>query len=235
MSSTVPGPSLTNVQGTNNIIVLNATVPPEGPKCIPIPVDLTTAATAQIDMTLATGQQKISGVQSIYVDNSENPAPLTVLVDGTNQEIECPALSQGTYPVISTNRPKFTVSSTGGVSVLIHFLNVPIPCNVWYPFVNERTQAAGSPNNSVVTGGVAVIVWNPPPTGGGVIINPKNATESLFVDIVNAPGTTAPGTNGTTVELAAGESFIVSPRFGGQVRVNALSSGHVFTVYGVTL
>lgn len=230
-----PGPSLSNVSGTENITILNATVPPEGPKCVPIPVDLTSVPSAIVDFTLATGQAKIAGVQSIYLDNSTNTEPVTIKVDGTQQTIEAPAGSQGTYPVISTNRPKFTISSGGAIALIVHFLNVPVPCNVWFPRQGELTQATGNATSIITTGGVAVNVWNPPPSGGGVIINPKAATESLFIDIVNAAGTTAPGAHGTTVELAAGESFVVAPNFGGVVSANAATSGHAFTAYGLSL
>lgn len=77
---------------------------------------------------------------------------------------------------------------------------------------------------TVTTGGTAVnaiIAAN-----GGIITNPANASESLWVDPINAAGTAAPGTNGTTFEVPPGQSFSCFP---GNTSVNAVSSNHTFT------
>ena len=88
---------------------------------------------------------------------------------------------------------------------------------------------------AIATGSDAVDVWptGGTPSDGAIIVNPFGASESLFVDIVNAAQTTAPGTNGTTVELLAGGTFTVPPGFSGTVSANAVTTGHTFTAYGV--
>lgn len=82
---------------------------------------------------------------------------------------------------------------------------------------------------AVATGGTAVTVFS----AGSIvnqayIVNPIGATESLFVDPVTTAGTTAPGTTGTTTELAAGQSYTIGPTTKA-VSVNAVTSGHSFT------
>lgn len=234
------GPSLANTPGVNQTTVLNALVPPEGPKSVAVPMDFTTTDTVLVDFTVTTSQAKISTVQMIYVDNFGNPARLDIAVSGTSQIIRCPAGRQGWFPVVATNRPKFTCTTTPGVTVTVLFLNVPVAQGNWNPDENDYVKASNPLTFTVTTGGTPVTVWQTTattqvPTDGAVIINPKAATESLFVDIVNAPGTTAPGTNGTTVELAAGDAFTVPPNFDGTVYANAATNGHTFTAYGASV
>jgi hypothetical protein len=90
--------------------------------------------------------------------------------------------------------------------------------------------AAGSAH-SITTGGTPVAVFAPNSIlNNGFVINPLAATESLFVDAVNAPGTVAPGANGTTIELAAGDAFTFGPNTG-TVMANAATSAHTFTAF----
>ena len=84
----------------------------------------------------------------------------------------------------------------------------------------------------VVTGGTAVTAFLASTiVTGAQIVNPYSATESLFVDMINAPGTTAPGTHGTTVELVPGQSWTAPGPLTTPVKVNATTSLHVFTAY----
>jgi hypothetical protein len=84
----------------------------------------------------------------------------------------------------------------------------------------------------VVTGGTAVTAFLASSImTGAQIINPYGATESLFVDMINVPGTTAPGADGTTVELVPGQSWTAPGPLTTPVKVNAITSAHVFTAY----
>lgn len=223
--------SIGQAGGPAQTAVLNALVPPEGPKVVAVPIDFSVFATAEIDFTIAMAQAKITAVQSLVLDNSGNASSVNIQVEGTLQSITAPARSQGVYAVISANRPKFTVSSAGGVPVTLLFLNVPLPTDVWFP--GDVSRSGEAPLASVITnGGTAAVVFNPPPSGGGVVVNPFAATESLFVDIVNSAGATAPGAHGTTVELVPGQTFDIPANFGGVVSANAVTGGHTFTAYG---
>jgi hypothetical protein len=214
--------------------VLNALVPPEGPRVVAVACDFSQFQSFNIDFTLAMAQARITAVQTISLDNSANSDPVTIKVDGTAQSITAPARSQGVYAVISTNRPKFLVTSAGSVPLTLLFLNVPLPTDVWFSGGATGVGAAALATR-IAAGGTAVAVFNPPPDGGGTIVNPFNASESLFVDIVNTAQTTAPGTQGTTVELVPGQAFSVPANFGGVVSANAITTGHTFSAYGIDL
>lgn len=224
------GQSLSNAPGVNQTTVLNALVPPEGPKSTAVYLDFTTVDQIDVDFTLATSQALITTIQAIVLDNSANDASVNFQVSGTLQSITAPARSMGVYVVVATNRPKFLVTCEGAVTLTPLFLNVPLPTNVWFPGDTDESAAAGLAH-TIAVGGTAVTVFNPPGGGGGRIINPFDATESLFLDIVNAPGTTAPGASGTTFELVAGQQFDIPAGFGGIVRANAVTNGHAFTAY----
>ena len=99
---------------------------------------------------------------------------------------------------------------------------------------NVTAVYAGGSQSVVGTGGLAIQAIAGPVTGG-YIVNPLSSSdqavtaEPLYVDPVNAPGLAA---NGTTIALAPGSSWYLptSLAAGGQVRVNATTSGHRFTV-----
>lgn len=78
--------------------------------------------------------------------------------------------------------------------------------------------------SSITTGGTAVVVARPP-IMGCYIVNPVTATEPLFVDPVGTPGLVA---TGTTVALAAGQSWNAIPGATTPVSVNAATAGHQF-------
>ena len=232
-------PTLANTPGVNQTNILNAVVPPEGPKSAAVVLDFTSTDTVIVDFTITTAQGKISTIQMLWVDNSLNDAPLTVTVQGTSQNIDIPAGAQGWFPVVATNRPKFVCTTPPGPVITSLWLNVPVAQGYWFPNGNGATGSVASLNFSVTTGGTAVDAYatvpgvSMVPSGGAVIKNPDAATEPLFVDIVNPAQLAEPGTLGTTVELAAGQSFVVPPNFMGNVSVNATTSGHAFVAYGV--
>jgi hypothetical protein len=93
---------------------------------------------------------------------------------------------------------------------------------------SQGTATAGSAH-AIATGGTAVTIFA---AGAivheGLIINPTSATESMFVDFVNNAGTIAPGPNGTTMEIVAGNSCAVPP-LATAVTGNAVTTGHTFT------
>ena len=91
---------------------------------------------------------------------------------------------------------------------------------------------------AVATGGTAVTAVSGP-INGGYIINPPNlagqgigAAEALYIDMVGTPGSTDAANNGTTSSLpATGGTFTLPPLATGvNVKVNAATTGHKFTV-----
>ena len=227
-------PSLGN-NAINQTTILNAVVPPEGPKSLPVTLDFTTTNTVLVDLTLTTAQGLISTVQSLFVDNSGNAGELSVSSSATQQTLKVPAGAAGWFTIVATNRPKITFTTPVGPVVSTILLNVPVSQSVWFPGGAPAAAGSGAAVFTLTAGNTAQNVWaaGAVPSGGAIVRNPKNATESLYVDIVNAAQVSQPGgTNGTSVELAAGEQFTVPAGFTGAVSVNATTIGHAFIAYG---
>lgn len=230
---------------TQQTAVFNSLVPPEGPKAVTIPLDFSTATSFEIDFTQAYAQGVISVVQTLWCDNSGNADDVIFTVAGSNQTIVVPAATQGSFPVISAIRTKINVVSSATGIVKCIFLNVPLPIGTWSPDGSQvtivgqpievtvtagTTTAAAGASFSIVTGGTAQTAFTAASiVNGGIITNPWGATESLFVDPVNAAQVTAPGTNGTTTELKAGQSFTLPGGLTNAVSVNANTAAHAFT------
>ncbi len=105
----------------------NAMVPSEGPKVIPVTVDLRTASSAAVDLSNQQMLHKIAFIQGVYVDNLDNPSPLSIIVGVTNQRITIAAGRQQYCPLLVPNPPQFIVESAGAVQVPVFFLNIPLP------------------------------------------------------------------------------------------------------------
>jgi hypothetical protein len=90
------------------------------------------------------------------------------------------------------------------------------------------TPKAGAAH-AVVTGGTPVVaVTAGTIIAGGLIRNPASASEVLLVDLVNAAQSSAPGTNGTTIDIPIGGDFPIPAGCTTQISVNAASSAHAF-------
>jgi hypothetical protein len=168
----------------------------------------------------------------VYIDNSLNGSAFTLTVAGTNMNVTARANSQGWYPLFCPNPPRFTFASSGGVNVPVFFGNMPMPSATWDTIPEDASNlTAEAPDNfSIVVGGTAQNVFAAGEIENSAIItNPFSASESLFVDLVNAAQTSAPGTNGTTFELEAGDTFFVPGPMVKPVSVNAVTTAHEFS------
>lgn len=218
----------------NQVGIYNALIPPEGPKALGFKLDFIDFQTNVIDFTYAYGQRIITILQSVYVDNSLNTAPVTVTCENAPfWSVTLEAGWQGTFAVVAPVRPKFQVSTTGSCIVNMIWMNVPIPENTWPTGAAASSGSApvGAGTITVPTGGTAVTPFGAAFvfSNGGFISNPAEATENLFVDPVNTAGVTAPGTGGTTSEIFPGGSYTIPPGVKATVSVNAVTSGHAFT------
>lgn len=237
--------------------VYNAIIPKEGPKTVSVPLDFSLNASYLLDFTLAYQQTTMTVVQACWIDNSANGNELSISVDNTGQVIRVPPNAQGTFPIIAAIRPKITVASAGSAVVPSMWLNVPLPLAVWYPAGGQAIVVSGTvtalegttpwivagtvdvvsppltPTGpaafSVVTGGTPV---TPFPANsintGAVIKNPSSAIETLYIDLVHPAQTSDPGSNGTTMGIAPGATFIIPGPLTTGVSVNAATSGHSF-------
>lgn len=109
----------------------NNVFPCEGPKCIPIKFIFLGAETQEIDLVQQVQSNKISLIQSLYVDNSTNAASIDIVSDVTDQLITVPANSQGYVQLLGANPPRFSVTATGAANVTIHALNFPVLSTFW--------------------------------------------------------------------------------------------------------
>lgn len=111
--------------------ISNQTTPEDGPKVIPVRVDFSVEQTWALDLSVQSSMAILKNVQSFFVDNSTNPAPLSIRVDTVQQTIVIPPLSQGYVPILATTPTKLILQSTGGVVVQLNFMNVPMPLHIW--------------------------------------------------------------------------------------------------------
>jgi hypothetical protein len=113
-------------------LIMNQTVPQEGPRAIPMKMDFT--STPEVDVDIGQLQQRgfMSMVQSVFVDMNNIPNPLTIVVNGTGQNIVCKPNTQGYYTILCPNPVKLQFQTTVGSPIVTVFLcNSPIPGNVW--------------------------------------------------------------------------------------------------------
>jgi len=213
--------------------VSNGYAPAQGPKALPIEVDFTGSASQTFNLLQEETQGQIQNIQSVFVDNSDNANPLTILFAITQQRIVVPAGAQGIWPVICAEQVQFTVSTNAGdgLQVMLILLNVPMPLTQWGPIsatVNVTTASGNFTNRSgnIAVGGTAQDAMAANPVRKRFIItNPSTEIESLFIGF---------GQNATldnnSLEIMPGGSF--DSNFGpvelARISVNAATGGHTY-------
>lgn len=105
--------------------VQNLQIPAEGPKAIPLTLDFSVAASYTLNLQNVEARTYISQVQSVYLDNSDNTASLTVSMPGTNQKITITPNRQGYFNVSCPNPVVMVFTSQGGVVVQVQLFNFP--------------------------------------------------------------------------------------------------------------
>jgi hypothetical protein len=100
---------------------------------MPMSLDFTGAdQTATKDLFQEQAHEDIPFVQSIYIDNSLNASPISIVFGGTNQKINMRANRQGYIPVcVPQGQCQFTAKSAGNVVVPILLLSMMMPYLVW--------------------------------------------------------------------------------------------------------
>lgn len=192
-----------------------AEVPKEGPKSIPQRIDFTTNVSWSIDFSNLTANETITMIQTLFIDNSNNSDSLSVVFEGTQQTLICPPLAQGYFPILTQNWPKCVVSTSGGVVILIEFINIPIPPSVWYVAGNT----GGIPNPLPVTiSGQPIDVS----IDAGSLPVPVTVSGTVPVDIV---GTQQPLTAATDQVVMTGSALQLSAisSFAGGLVVQSLT------------
>lgn len=114
------------MQPVNNIVI-----PPEGSKTLDCTLDFSAQTTIDLQGFLSVAMGKVQYLQGVYIDNSANPAPVTLVAAVTNQTITCGARRQGYYPFFLSQTPDATASTIGGGIVRLHFYNMPMQAMEW--------------------------------------------------------------------------------------------------------
>lgn len=110
---------------------LTGLLPCEGAKAMPYVADFSATTEYDFDFTQQVQNKQFTTVQGLYVDNSANASSVVITVGGTNQTITVKANTCGYYTLLSTGNPSFKITSAGGVSVPLVFLNFYVPPTVW--------------------------------------------------------------------------------------------------------
>lgn len=114
-----------------NLGIFNGLVPKDGPRVIPITVDFTTQQTWMLDLTQQTALKIVGYIQCVFVDNSQNGETISIQTQTVRQTVVIPPYSQAFVPLLLVDGPVVNLSSAGGIPIMLHFLNVPMPLEVW--------------------------------------------------------------------------------------------------------
>lgn len=144
----------------NAIPIFNALVPKEGPKMVPFVLNFPTNPAYLIDLTLTMQQQRISVVQSVFIDASAATASVSVAVQGTQLTITLEKGDQGFFPIlVPTTGAKFSIASASTNPVTVIFLNVPVPSSIWHTALSALGAVSVSgPLALALSSGVAPIL-----------------------------------------------------------------------------
>jgi hypothetical protein len=123
-----------NTTGLNPTPVNNGLSLPPGinPSVIPLNIDCTVNQSVLVDFTQQVQGGHIGPIQTIFVNNSGNSQPVTVVTNVLNQQYVIPGGESAILPILlPPQSPKLTVSTTGGVIVPIAVMNFPLAAQVW--------------------------------------------------------------------------------------------------------
>ena len=119
--------------------------PVKGSRSMPQTLDFSAENPVNINLTFEQESKRLEFVQALYLDNSANPATLSVSMKGTGQSISIPAGWQGYVPVLATaDNCRISFSTAGTPLVPVQFLSFPVPLALW-------PSSAGA--NSFINGG----------------------------------------------------------------------------------
>lgn len=193
--------------------------PAEGPMVVPVFVDFTAVTSYKLDLTYIQQQGRLSMIQTIYVDNSLNAQPITIITDTVNQSVRIPAYCQAYIPLAVTNKMAITLNSTGAVVVPVHVLNVAMNAAVWVAGQNPPVVSptgAITVTDTILESGVVGGYYQAEQfemASGGVLM-PQAAGTKLITGVLSATTaatlfTGAPGFQLTNLQVFASPDAIL--------------------------
>jgi hypothetical protein len=238
-------------QFSANTIFFGA-IPPEGPKYISFAYDFSIQNTHKIDLNLLVQQNNISGIQTVFIDNSLNNSTVSLSVEETQQKIQLGPLQQGFFPMMVTERTSITVTSVSTNSAKIILLNYPMAAGSWNsntapssdvlsPIIvsgrlNVRTVAAQmtdvNRSGTITTGGTAQVLMVANPSRVGWML--QNMDETILEGLwYSTTGTAAPNTPGSfQLNASTGVGFsggAITGTSSNQISIYAATTGHKFS------
>lgn len=164
-----------------------------GPSILTTTLDFTGVnQTYVLDLTLAQQGLVFGPARSIYANNSQNPNPLLITIQGTGSNIVIPALSIGLLPISALMNSKIQVFSVGGAvagsMVEFELYNYERPP---YVYTSAAPLVAGAQVEALAQTANTIIGRNTSLTAGvstNVFPNVSNVRQVLFQNIGDAAG-----------------------------------------------
>lgn len=106
----------------------NAVLPKEGPKTYPFTLDFNTQGQRVIDMQIEVDAKHISYISGGFFDNRLNANPLLIAVERVGQVLAIPAGKQAYMPLLVSDTPVLTLSTTpaNGLLIPVFVCNFPV-------------------------------------------------------------------------------------------------------------
>ena len=210
-----------------------------GLRTLPITLVFSAAnTTISDDLVLENENGVISGVQTVYIDNSANPSHFLLLFQESGQAIYAEAFSQGYYSCIVHQSCAYSASvfiTGGAVNVGLQFLNVAVQPSVWVTqnfigWVVQSTNAGNAIISLAATGqaGKMNFITGFDITGTGV-----TAAQNIAVTLGSLAGFTGGSLTATYdvfVPLIANGNVAYSQRFSPPLRSPVLGGTTTLTV-----
>lgn len=179
--------NLANFFSVNNVVI-----PRDGPRCVSATLDFSSQNTIEIEGLLITTLGVMDYIQGMYIDNGDNPDPISFIAQQTRQRITCPPFSQGYYALLITNPPTITATTSAEADkkIKVHFYNVPIQSQTWsveantpapppVPVIDYFTYS----ENAVIMDGSSRIIFGPGATVAGFIIVNEAGNDPITINL----------------------------------------------------
>lgn len=168
-------------------------------------------------------QQGIFGIlKTMFIDNSQNPTEVVVIVSGTQQTFTIPAQSEGYFPITASEKSKVQLTSVGGAGAFTNvvFYNYDVPPSVWYKNGLNLT------NTSIMAQGTN-------PTGSTVSTNTQS--NPLYTAGRSPTGTLQPfSVDATGNEIVVGTTVIGTALVGNPVTISGTDAGGLVRAFRIS-
>lgn len=169
--------------------------PSQGARAVQIIFDMAASVIYESDLFLELTNGHIDFIQSVKIDNSQNPAQFTLQLPGLGEfgdRVICPPFTQGCFPVFVpiSSKCDYHAASSGGVSVTVDFFNIELPYGTWSVLASNApsAQVTGIETNfsAACTGGDQIAIPANPKAIRRVVQNPAANANSVWIQFANA-------------------------------------------------